>query len=358
MATLLADSPPAPPNAQAQPDSSNGAPAGPPAPLPEAASAGRACGRCGAELAAGQDWCLQCGSGAPGSLGTPSWRPAATVFVLVAALVLGAAAAAVAALSKGSAKAPVVTKTVAAAPAASTPTTTAPTTPGATVTTPEAKSPLGTVKPPKIPLAASTPKASETTSTTTPSSQTTTSTPTTSTTPTSGSGASGEKANEESQQAAIELDTNAASTYNPYEYPASEFGDPSLAIDGDPTTAWTAEVNPATAPKMAEGLLIDLKAQQKVAVLELITSTPGMTVQVYGAKGNPAPTSITDPAWIPLSAPKAIKKKHTRLTLRDAKKEFTYITLWISQAPQPAAGTAAAPAHVDVNEVELFPPKP
>ena len=63
------------------------------------------------------------------------------------------------------------------------------------------------------------------------------------------------------------LDTNAASTYNPYNYPASGFGDPSLAIDGDTSTAWTAQVNPATAPKMAEGLLIDLKAKQKISAI-------------------------------------------------------------------------------------------
>jgi hypothetical protein len=359
MATLLADSPPAPPDGQAQPGAQNGAPAEPPAasaPVPSA----HGCKRCGAELAAGQDWCLQCGAGAPGSLGMPSWRPAATVFAIVAALVLGAAAAAVAALSNGSAKAPAVTTTVAAAPTASTPATTgAATVPGTSGATPEAKSqlPSGTVTPPKIPLTASTPKASETAATTTPSSQTTASTPTTGTTPTSPSGASGEKANEESQQAAILLDPDAATTYDPYEYPASEFSGPNLAIDDDPSTAWTAEVNPATAPKMAEGLLIDLKDKQKVAVLELITSTPGMIVQVYGAKGQPAPSSITDPRWTPLSAPKLIKKKRTRLALRDPKKQFTYVTLWISKAPTSAAGTTTTPAHVAVNEVELFPPK-
>ena len=38
----------------------------------------------------------------------------------------------------------------------------------------------------------------------------------------------------------ILLDTNAASTYNPYNYPESEFGDPSLVIDGETGTAWTA----------------------------------------------------------------------------------------------------------------------
>ena len=49
-----------------------------------------------------QDWCLQCGAGAPGSLdgGGPSWRSAATILAATAILVLGAAAAAYAALSK------------------------------------------------------------------------------------------------------------------------------------------------------------------------------------------------------------------------------------------------------------------
>jgi hypothetical protein len=290
-------------------------------------------------MAAGQDWCLQCGAGAPGSLGTPGWRPAATVTGVVLVLVLGAAAAAIAALGKGGAKAPVVTTTVAQAPA---PSTTA-TTPGATDSTP-AKSPL-------------TPKASEQATTTTPSTEANAGTTTTGTTPSSGSSGTGEKTNDESQQAAIELDTDAASTYNPYGYPASEFSGPSLVIDEDPTTAWTAQVNPATAPKMAEGVLLDLKDTQRVAVLQLLTSTPGMKVQVYGAKGHTAPESITDPAWKPLSAPKVIKKKKTRFALRDSSKEFTFITLWISEAPQSAVGTTTAPGHVAVDEIELFPPK-
>lgn len=303
-------------------------------------------------MVAGQDWCLQCGAGAPGSLGTPSWRSAATILGVVAVLVLGAAAAAFAALSKGSGQAPVVTKTVAQAPAATAPAGTAPGTPGALGTTPTAKAtlPLGAVKPPKIPLTAVTPKASEkTTTTTTPAAET----KTTSTTTTSTSTTPSEKTGEESQQAAIILDTDAASTYNPYAYPATGFGDPSLAIDGDTSTAWTAQVNPATAPKMAEGLLIDIKARERVGVLELITSTPGMTVQVYGANGHTAPSTITSPAWTPLSPPEVVKKKHLRIALRHSSKAFTFIALWISKAPE--SSTPEAPGHVDVNELELFP---
>jgi hypothetical protein len=310
-------------------------------------------------MAAGQDWCLECGAGAPGSLGSRSWRSAATIAALVTVLVLGAAAAAVAALTKGHAKTPVVVRTVAQVPA---PTTPAPTTPGLGTTTPatpgtvpgaKLKLPLSTVKPPKIPLTQVTPKASET-ATTTPPAETKATTPS-STTPTSTtpSGGSGEKTNEESQQAAILLDTNAASTYNPYEYPATGFGDPSLAIDGDTSTAWTAAVNPATAPKMAEGLLINLKGKQKISAIQLVTQTPGIRIQVYGANAATAPTSITDPAWVRLSPPRTLKKKRLRMSLRDSSKAFQFVTVWISQAPAAAVGTA--PGHVDLNEVELFP---
>jgi hypothetical protein len=302
-------------------------------------------------MASGQDWCLECGAGSPGSLGTRSWRSAATIAGVVTVLVLAAAGAAVAALTKGQAKAPLVIRTVAQAPAPTTPGATA-TTPGALGTVPGAKTklPLGTVKPPKIPLAQVTPKASET-PTTTPPAQTKATTPA-STTPSTAPPS--EKTSEESQQAAILLDTNAASTYNPYGYAATGFGDPSLAIDGDTSTSWTAAVNPSTAPKMAEGLLVDLKGKFKLSAIQLVTATPGIRIQVYGADVPTAPTSITDPAWIRLSPPRTVKKRRLRMSLRDSTKAFTFVTVWISQAPPSAIGTAAAPGHVDVNEVELF----
>ena len=321
-------------------------------------------------MAAGQDWCLQCGAGAPGSLGTRSWRSAGIIAGLVTVLVLGAAAAAVAALTKGPSKTAVVVRTVAQAP---TPTTPAPTTPGAATTTPSTpgtvpstklKLPSATViKPPKIPLTQVTPKASETppptptteAQATTPTSTTPKGTTPAGTTPSSGSGSNGEKTNEETQQAAILLDTNAASTYNPYEYPATGFGDPSLAIDGDTSTAWTAAVNPATAPKMAQGLLINLKGKQKISAMQLVTATPGIRIQVYGANVTSAPTSITDSAWVRLSPPRTVKKRRLRMSLRDSSKAFQFVTVWISQAPASAVGTATAPGHVDINEVELFP---
>ena len=67
------------------------------------------------------------------------------------------------------------------------------------------------------------------------------------------------------------------------------------------------------------------------------------------------PHGGTDPAWVALSRSLTVKKKHARIQLRDSKQTFTFVTLWISRAPQASIGTPEAPGHVDVNELELFP---
>jgi hypothetical protein len=299
---------------------------------------------------AAQDWCLHCGSGAPGSLGgSPSgWRSGATILALTAVLALGAAAAAYAALSKGKSKPHVLTTTVAQSPPTATPAPATP--PGATPApaipgSPTTIKPATPVTPPKLPLTPATPKAPGTTSTPAPAAGQTTP---------SSSGSGGATAGE-SQPEALLLDTNAAATYNPYSYPASDFGDPSLTIDGDGSTGWTAQLDPAVAPKMAEGLVIDLKSPRKLSALALATSTPGMTIQVYGANGKTLPTSITDHAWVKLTPNVLEKSKHLRLKLRAPKKAFRFVTLWISGAPASSVGTPQAPGHVSVNELELFP---
>jgi hypothetical protein len=302
-------------------------------------------------MAPGQDWCLQCGAGAPGSIGASGGRSAATILTVTAVLALGAVAAAYAALSKGTPATHMVTTTVAQA--------TSPTVP-ATVPPSATTNPLGTAgttqplihakaKPPKIPLTAT--KVPNLFGSTSPTKTEGSKNTGGATTTPAGSDTGG--ASTEPKPTAIVLDTDAASTYNPYNYPAGDFGDPSLTIDGDTSTGWAAQVDPATAPKMAEGVLIDLKAQQKLSALELITSTPGMIVQIYGAKGQTAPTSITDPAWVSLSHSRTVKKKHVRIPLRDATKAFSFLTVWISRAP--VSSTAVAPGHVSVNEIELFP---
>ena len=372
---MLADPPVLADPEQPSTETPGATPAGAAPESPDAAhpAQGPTCAKCGAPMEPGQDWCLQCGAGAPGSLdaGGPSWRSAAVILTATAVLALGAAAAAYAALNNAGAPkphptivavAPTTTPT-AVTPTPTAPVTTTPSTPGAVTPTPKAPglpatnplAPTGTANPPKIPLTTPTPKSTGTGTTPTKTKETSP----TSTTPSSGNETGGGAATEPAPTAIV-LDPDAASTYNPYGYPASEFGDPSLAIDGDTSTEWTALLNPAVAPKMAEGLTIDLKSAQRVSAVELVTSTPGMSIQIYGANGQTVPTSITDPAWVQLSPYLTVKKRHERIKLKDSTKAFRFVTLWISKAPAASIGTApdrVPPTHVSVNELELFPAK-
>jgi hypothetical protein len=346
VATSLAD--PAAPDAEraaagpagAQPEPPDGA----------AADSAHPCANCGAQMEPGQDWCLQCGAGAPGSLPGRDrhWRSGAGALAAAAVLALGAGAAAYAALSKGSNGPRVRTATVAQAPAPATVTPTPGTSPAtpASPGTPTTIKPAVPVKPPKIPLTAVKPAPAVKS----PSPQPTAPASTPSPGESGGSPSGGEP-----QPSAILLDTNAAATYNPYAYPAAEFGDPSLTIDGDSSTGWTAQVDPGVAPRMAEGVVLDLKSARKLKALVLVTSTPGMTVQAYGANGAKPPASITDPGWVKLTPSIHEKGKHARLKLRKPGKAFRFVTLWISKAPPSAVGTPTAPGRVSVNELELFP---
>jgi hypothetical protein len=355
MPTVL-DDPPGALTEEASGKASDGA-----ASEPEAAAAEqRQCANCGAPLQAGQDWCLNCGTATPGSLdgGGQSWRSLAIVLGVLAVLIGGAATAAYAALTSQPAKGRRIVRVAQTPPATVTPTTPPPTTPPPTTTPPPAPK-IGTpttiapapavpapAKPPKIPLAASTPKPAS--STPRAAQKTTPSTPK-KTTP-------APAPSSPAPPAALLLDTNAASTYNPNGYPASRFGDPSLTIDGDPSTAWSAQVDPATAPRMAEGVAIDLHSAHRLATLGLISSTPGMTVQVYGADTSSLPSSISSSAWVALSGPKTASNRHTQIELKSTT-PVRFVTLWITHAPAASVGTAQAPGSVNVNEIELFPAK-
>ena len=295
---------------------------------------------------------MECGTAAPGALGTrvPGWRSTATILAATAILAIGAATAAYAALNKETSQ---PTATVVRSPGALASTPAVPTTAQVpppttgTASTPTASTPLPTPtsKPPKIPVAAPTPTTAAKAA---PPSTTTKSTPPAippvATTPAPTTPA----------PTAIVLDTNAVSTYNPNGYPATDFGEPSLTIDGETSTAWTSPVFPEIAPKMAVGLLVDLRALQKLASMELISATPGMTVQVFGASGSTAPANVTDAGWVKLSKALVNKNRHQSIKLGDSSKGFRYVLLWISAAPASAVGTPQAPGTVKVNEIELF----
>ncbi len=379
---LIAD-PPAPP----APGSSE------PPPTPEADTE-RRCSNCGSVLVPGQDWCLDCGQGAPGSTeDTPGWLPVGLLAAAAVVLVLAAAVTGYAALNQSSktppaptittvAQAPPVTTqsapappvgatgATAVAPAVATTTTSAPVL--ATATTASTTSSV-VAKPPPIPTTTPAPTPTVTFSssttvapvvsltttsapvfTTTPApavpappvTSTTSTTTTTTSTSTSTTTSASHKHKKPSLGTPLMLDPDATRMYNPYSYPASRFSDPALATDGDPTTAWTAAPDPLTGPRMAVGLLIDLKSPLRLKSVRLVTTTPGMNIELYGANGSAPPATITTPGWHHLAKPRNVTA-HQIFAIRKTTK-YRWILLWLTNT-----GSTSATASAAFDEVTL-----
>ncbi|WP_372789986.1 hypothetical protein [Paraconexibacter sp.] len=277
-------------------------------PSPEATA--RLCDTCNATMEPEQDWCLECGTAAPGRLGSRAgWRPMAAVVVLTLALVGGAVAASYAALSEdskieaGSSVAQADAAPVPQAPPALPPASAAPG--AATPVAPGAVAPTDLPKVPTPPSASAAPSVPIT-----PSSPIVPSPPVTPVTPSSGgsspgtSGGSGGKgdAKEEDDTSSttkspvdITLGADAVSIYDPYTR-VSVKGDPADAYDGSRDTTFRIGT-PDDGKPMGVGIVIDLEKTTAVRGVELVTDTPGYRVEIYGASSSKLPPDILDARW-------------------------------------------------------------
>ncbi|HSD78889.1 MAG TPA: hypothetical protein VLA98_15845 [Solirubrobacteraceae bacterium] len=317
------------------------APAGPQG----AAVAARACSACGAPMQAEQDWCLSCGTAAPGRLGQrPGWRAAATIAALTLVHVAGSVAAASAALTTDATQEAAAPAPPAAGPVAQAP----PATPPSSATPPPPK-PLPAVEPP----ASSSPSAG---GTVTPVSPPATSSPApvqpvTPVTPSTGSGGSTQadtppaKPGKPAGPVMIELPGDAGSVYDP-DTQAVDPGDPSLALDGDKDTAFDVA---AQSTAWGMGYVVDLQSKRGLRAVRIDTDTPGFKVEVYATDLRTPPPSITDTRWAHLrnAADVGTEKGRTTVKLGDGTEKYRTLLLWITAGP-------AAGDRVDLGEVTVL----
>lgn len=332
MSTVLAD-PPAPPAAGSSAGDTASAPAAPPE---------LHCPNCQAALAPAQDWCLECGYGSPGGLGPRSgWRPAAAIVAATTVLALGAVGASYAALSAKTKHVIAHPPAVALAPVPGGPTATPPPAPPQ-IPTHAATPPVGAGAAAKHVVA---PPASRAAPTVAPGAAVVppTGTPSTITPAPTTTGSTAPPATPANE---IMLDTNAASTYNPSGLSADQFGDPGAAIDSDPATAWTAQADPASAPALGAGVLLDLKSRERVSALKLVTATRRMTVEILGSSASTAPTTPSDPGWSTLAGSRTVRANQ-RIKLQHAASRVRYVLVFVTKVPP---GKSAA----DISEITLL----
>jgi hypothetical protein len=293
----------------------------------------------------GQDWCLACGTAAPGSLGErPGWRAASTVIALALLLVLGAVGAGYAALTGDSQP----KQTAAAPPAASQPPAQTQTAPPAATTPPapseaQPTTPAKTAKPSKLPKvktptsgatqgspvtptppAASSPSAGTGTGTGTGSTPTTTTPNNTSTEPA------------DTGPQAIDLNGDAGTVYDPYSR-VKAGGEATRALDGDTTTSWY--VDPKDPAQIAVGYAVDLGKLQGVRQIELQTPTPGFRVEIYATDETALPPDILDTRWSHIKDVSNVGAKDDgkqKIVLGAGTTKYRNVLLWFTQPPTDA----------------------
>lgn len=296
-----------------------------------------ACATCGAALQPGQEWCLECGTARPDRLAAarPSWRGGAAVLVVTGVLALGAAAAAWAGLS-ADAKRVAADNTQAALPQQQAPPA-ATTQPPAAAQPPPAAAPAEKSPPPAA-KAPSNPTSATPAAAAAPSSP-----PSTGSSSSSSSSSSAQKDTTAPQHSkpvaklvAVKLAPEDARTYNPYNRPGAESADPKLTVDGDAKTAWTASLDPAAGGQSAIGVDLALGKLTGVRSLKLTTPTPGMTIEIYGARSTDAPVSVQDPEWTHIATQLDVAKDGT-IRLGSGADEYRHLLIWITEAPPSGA---------------------
>jgi hypothetical protein len=332
---------------EAAPEAPPQSPPEQPASPPEAAGTCRACG---APMEAEQDWCLNCGTAAPGRLGErPGWRAASTVIALALLLVLGAVGAGYAALTGDSKP----QQTASTPPAATPPPAPQVTPPPATTQPPAATqaqptTPTTAAKPNKLPKVKTPtsgatsgspirPAPTPTPTTSTPSTGTGTGTGTGTNTGTgtgTGTGTTTQPADTGPQP--IDLNADAGTVYDPYKRVKAS-GETTRALDDDASTSWY--VDPTTPDQIAVGYAVDLGKLQGVREIDLQTPTPGFRVEIYATDETALPPDILDTRWSHIKDVSNIGAKddgQQKIVLGAGTSKYRNVLLWFTQPPTDA----------------------
>jgi hypothetical protein len=322
-----------------------------------------ACHACGGAMQAGQDWCLECGTAAPGRLGArPGWRAAFTVVAVTMLLVVGAVLASYAALTSDAerqAAAPsagdgapiaaqgpaIVPPAAPITPGATGPNTTAPpagTVPGATPGTIPGVTP-GTIPGLKpgatVPIIPTTPPAPVTNTPITPiTPPAVTPPPPAGTTPPPPPASANNTA---AKPQVIKLKADAAATYDPSKRAGAEFGPAKLAIDKSPKTVWDVTV-PADGKPIGAGLMINLGSPFALRAIQIATPTKGFRIELYGAvSAKQTPEDILDKRWEHITDIRSVEDGKLVSLLKKSKSKFELLLLYVTTPAEPSDPRAA-----------------
>jgi hypothetical protein len=122
-----------------------------------------------------------------------------------------------------------------------------------------------------------------------------------------------------------------------------------LAIDGDPTTAWSTVTytDAVPFPKFIEGmgLMLQLSEPTALSAVTIDLSSTGTEVQIR-ACDSPTPAKLADTTA--LTSPTPLQPGHNRITVKDRTKTSN-VLVWIT-----TLGTTDGKSRTEVSEITLY----
>jgi eukaryotic-like serine/threonine-protein kinase len=149
----------------------------------------------------------------------------------------------------------------------------------------------------------------------------------------------------------VRLSQTAAHDYNPFGTGPEHPTQVSNIIDGDPNTGWSTEhyVGDTIAPKPGLGVYLDASPGVSARALEIMTPTPGFTVDVYATDriaelpyGDATP--LARRGWTLLAPGRAIGSTATIRLSNPAGVRYRYYLIWITALPPGRAAARIAEA--------------
>jgi putative peptidoglycan lipid II flippase len=128
-------------------------------------------------------------------------------------------------------------------------------------------------------------------------------------------------------------------------------GSAGLAIDGDPSTAWSTTTYTDPQPfgdgrfKQGEGLLLQLPSPTVIGAVTIDVSSTGTKVQLRSSStANPSKLDDTTA----LTSPTTLKPGSNTITLQSSAQPTSYLLVWIS-----TMGTTNGGSRCDISEIKI-----
>lgn len=145
-----------------------------------------------------------------------------------------------------------------------------------------------------------------------------------------------------------QIELVAAVDYDPEGDETEHPAEAALAIDSDPNaSSWTSETYqaPTFDPKSGVGVIVDAGEPVTANAMEVLTPTPGWTLEVYGAN-DPVPDEVSK--WTSLALVPEMSSRQ-RVELITADEQYQYYLLWATTPAETDDGYGVA-----ISDVKLF----